>query len=52
MNWTFGELAEMVNSSRETVNRIMRQFEREELISLRGSLVVIQNFAKLQLLAG
>lgn len=52
MNWTFGELAEMVNSSRETVNRIMRQFEREELIALRGSLVVIRNHAKLKLLAG
>ena len=52
MNWTFGELAEMVNSSRETVNRIMRQFEREELIALRGSLVVIRNHARLKLLAG
>ena len=52
MNWTFGELAEMVNSSRETVNRIMKQFEREELIALRGSLVVIRNHAKLKLLAG
>ena len=52
MNWTFGELAEMVNSSRETVNRIMRQFESEELIALRGSLVVIRNHAKLQFLAG
>jgi CRP-like cAMP-binding protein len=52
MNWTFGELAEMVNSSRETVNRIMRQFEREDLIALRGSLVIIRNPAKLKFLAG
>ncbi len=52
MNWTFGELAEMVNSSRETVNRIMRQFEREGLIALCGSLVVVRNYAKLKLLAG
>ena len=52
MNWTFAELAEMVNSTRETVNRTMRQLEREELISLRGSLVMILDHARLKLLAG
>lgn len=52
MNWTFGELAEMVNSTRETVNRIMRQLEREGLIALRGSLVIILDHARLELLAG
>jgi len=52
MSWTYGELSDMVNSSRETVTRIMTQFEREELILRRGSLVVIRNEAKLQLLAG
>lgn len=52
MNWTNGELAEMVNSSRETVNRTMREFEREELITRRGSLLVIRNQARLNLLAG
>ena len=52
INWTNGELADMINSSRETVNRTMRQFEREELISRRGSLVVIRNHARLTRLAG
>lgn len=42
MNWTYSELADMVNASRETVTRIMRQFEREELIVRRGYLVVIR----------
>lgn len=51
MNWTYGELSDMVNSSRETVTRIMTQFERDELIFRRGSLVVIRNQKKLQLLA-
>lgn len=52
INWTYGELGDMVNSSRETVTRIMTQFEREELIVRRGSLVVIRNQTKLQILAG
>ena len=52
MNWTFGELAEMVNSTRETVNRTMRQLEREGLIALRGSLVIILDHERLKLLAG
>ena len=51
MNWTYGELADMVSSSRETVTRIMRQFEREELIARRGSLVIIRNPARLKILA-
>jgi len=52
MNWTYGELADMVNSSRETVTRMMRQFEREELIVRRGSLVIVRNAARLKILAG
>jgi CRP/FNR family transcriptional regulator len=51
INWTYGELADMVNSSRETVTRVMSQFEREELIARHGSLVVIRNTARLKLLA-
>ena len=52
MNWRYGELAEMVNSSRETVTRLMSQFERENLIIRRGSLVIIRNQSKLQIVAG
>ena len=52
MNWTYDELADMVNSSRETVTRTMRQFEREELISRRGSLVHVRNATRLKILAG
>ena len=52
MNWPYGELADMVNSSRETVTRIMSQFEREELIIRRGSLVIIRNQSRLQMIAG
>jgi CRP/FNR family transcriptional regulator, cyclic AMP receptor protein len=51
MNWTYSELADMVNSSRETVTRIMGEFEREELIARRGSLVVIRDTARLKRLA-
>jgi CRP-like cAMP-binding protein len=51
INWTYRELADMVNSSRETVTRIMSQFEREELIARHGSLVVIRNTARLKVLA-
>jgi DNA-binding Lrp family transcriptional regulator len=51
MNWTYGELADMVNSSRETVTRIMRHMEREELIARHGSVVVIRDAARLKLIA-
>ena len=51
MNWTYGELADMVNSSRETVTRIMGEFEQEELIARRGCLVVIRDAARLKRLA-
>ena len=51
MNWSYTELADMVNSSRETVTRIMGQFEREELIARRGSLVVVRDAARLKRLA-
>jgi CRP/FNR family transcriptional regulator len=51
MNWSYSELADMVNSSRETVTRIMGQFEREELIARRGSLVVIRDAVRLKRLA-
>lgn len=51
MNWSYSELADMVNSSRETVTRIMGQFEREELIARRGSLVVIRDAVRLTRLA-
>jgi len=51
MNWTCSELADMVNSTRETVTRTMKQFEREGLIARRGSLVVILDIARLMRLA-
>lgn len=51
INWTYSELADMVNSSRETVTRIMRQFESEQLIARRGSLVVIIDQARLKRIA-
>jgi CRP-like cAMP-binding protein len=51
MNWTCSELADMVNSTRETVTRTMKQFEQEGLIARRGSLVVILDKARLMRLA-
>jgi len=51
MNWSNKELANMINSSRETVSRIMGQFEREGFIERRGSLVDIRDPVGLKLLA-
>jgi CRP/FNR family cyclic AMP-dependent transcriptional regulator len=52
MDLTRDELATMVNTTRETVTRIMRQFVRDELIALDGDSLVILNPVRLQLLAG
>ena len=51
MNWTKGELAAMVDSSRETVTRVLRELETEGVIRQRGSLVVIPDAEKLKRLA-
>ena len=51
MNWSTKELADMINSSRETVSRIMGQFEGEGLIVRRGSLVVIRDAVGLKRLS-
>ena len=52
MYLTRDELATMVNTTRETVTRIMKQFERDELIALDGGSLVILDPARLELLAG
>ena len=51
MNWTKGELAAMVDSSRETVTRVMREFRTQGVIRQRGSLIVIPDPEKLKSLA-
>ena len=47
---THGEIAEMTNTSRETVSRVLTQFQREKLISMKGaSLTVLRPQALEQL---
>lgn len=52
MYLTRDELATMVNTTRETVTRIMKQFERDELIALDGDSLVILDPSRLRMLAG
>ncbi|MBT9333383.1 Crp/Fnr family transcriptional regulator [Acidipila sp. 4G-K13] len=52
MALTHEELANMAGSSRETVTRLLNQFERDGLIRRRGSSITLLNPAQMDLLAG
>lgn len=41
------DLASMVGGSRQTVNRVLRQFQREGLVSLRGGRLVVHDMSAL-----
>ena len=43
MALTHEELANMAGTSRETVTRLLNQFERDHLITRRGSMMTILN---------
>jgi CRP/FNR family cyclic AMP-dependent transcriptional regulator len=51
MALTHEELANMAGSSRETVTRLLNQFERDQLITRRGSSLTILNPSSLGLLS-
>lgn len=48
---THEEIAEMTNTSRETVSRILHQFQQDELISIKGASVTILQRQALEELA-
>jgi CRP/FNR family transcriptional regulator len=45
------EIASMVNTSRETVSRVLHQFQKEKLISIKGASVTILRAEALEELA-
>jgi CRP/FNR family transcriptional regulator, cyclic AMP receptor protein len=51
MGLTHEDIAAMTGTSRETVSRILQQFQREKLISVKGSLVTVLRPAALERLA-
>jgi CRP/FNR family transcriptional regulator, cyclic AMP receptor protein len=52
MALTHEELANMAGTSRETVTRLLNQFERDELIERHGSAIVILREAEMERLVG
>ena len=45
------EIASMTNTSRETVSRVLHQFQQEKLISIKGASVTVLQREALELLA-
>ena len=52
MALTHEELANMAGTSRETVTRLLNQFERDEMIARHGSSIVILNKAEMERMVG
>jgi CRP/FNR family transcriptional regulator len=48
---THGEIAAMTGTSRETISRILQQFQREKLISIHGSSLTVLRRKALEQLA-
>ncbi|HLW54556.1 MAG TPA: Crp/Fnr family transcriptional regulator [Candidatus Angelobacter sp.] len=48
---THGEIAEMTNTSRETVSRVFQQFQRDKLIAVKGASVTVLQPQALEQLA-
>lgn len=49
---THAEIAEMTNTSRETVSRVFQQFQREKLIAVKGASLTVLQPQALEQLAG
>lgn len=49
---THEEIAQTINTSRETVSRLLAQLRRDQVIQTRGTSLLIRNRKALQLLAG
>jgi CRP/FNR family transcriptional regulator len=50
MTFTHEEMAEMIGTSRETITRLLKDFKSRDLISLKGSELVIHDIRKLEML--
>jgi len=48
---THEEIAQMIGSSRETVTRLFSDFKRREILQVKGSTVIVRDFAALRKLA-
>jgi CRP/FNR family transcriptional regulator, cyclic AMP receptor protein len=52
MGLTHEEIAAMLGTSRETVSRVLMQFQREKIVSIEGSSLTVLRLAALEHLAG
>lgn len=52
ITYTHEEIAEMIGTSRETVSRLLKNFRERNLISLKGSDLIIHDRRKLESIAG
>lgn len=50
--YTHEELAEMIATSRETVTRVLKEFRKRNLITLKGSVLIVHDKAKLEAAIG
>jgi CRP/FNR family transcriptional regulator len=52
MSYTHEEIAEMIGTSRETVTRMLKEFRKQHLITMKGSEMIIPDKKKLEGLIG
>lgn len=52
ISYTHEELAEMIGTSRETVTRILKDFRERDLISIKGSNLIVPDKARLEAAIG
>lgn len=52
ISYTHEEIAEMIDTSRETVSRLLKNFRERKLISLKGADLVIHDKKKLEAIVG
>ena len=51
LRFTHEDIAQMINTSRETVTRLLTDLKRQEILQAKGSTLLIRNKAALELLA-
>lgn len=52
ITYTHEEIAEMIGTSRETVSRLLKTFREKNLLTLKGSDLIIHDKKKLEVIAG
>ena len=50
--FTHEEIGEMIGTTRETVTRVLREMRERELVTLKGSELIIHNHERLRLTVG